>query len=119
MTDGLAHDEEAMALEQIVRNQLAIAELEEQNAMLKQFFKDRPEQYPVGTKIQRGKFTLSVSAFSRIDQKLAEQVLNPSELVLVSSMKVDSTKARRYLEDELIEKISKQYDNRLTFGLAD
>lgn len=117
MSDDLTFDEEAAAMEQIVRNQLAIRELEEQNALLKQFFKDRPERYPAGTNLKRGKFKLVVSSNSRIDQKLAEKVLTPRELRTVSKSVVDSTAARRYLTGEQIEKITKKYENRLTFEL--
>ncbi len=119
MSDALAHDEEGMAMEQIIRNQIAIRELEEQNAMLKQFFKDRPEQYPAGTKIKRGNLVLTVSPNTRIDTKLAEKELTSREWASVSKRVVDPTLARRYLTDEKIEKISKKYENKLTFGWED
>lgn len=117
MSDDLTFDEEAAAMEQIVRNQLAIRELEEQNAMLKQFFKDRPERYPAGTNLKRGKFKLIVTSNSRIDQKLADKELSYRDMQRVTKKVVDPSLARRYLTDEQLEKITKKYENRLTFEL--
>lgn len=119
MSDDLAFDEEALAMEQIVRNQLAIRELEEQNEMLKQYFKDRPEKYAPGATVTRGKVTLTVAEYSRIDQKLAEKHLDKSTLDAISKSVVDSALARRRLSNEVLDKITKKYDNRLTFRVTE
>lgn len=118
MEEALSHDEESAVLERIVRNQLAMKELQEETDMLKQFFKDRPERYTVGTHT-RGRFYVKITTNTRIDQKLAEKALSPMKLRSISSLKVDSAKARAILDEVQLAKITKTYDNKLEIGLAD
>jgi len=117
MTDNLTQTEEEIALERIVRNQLAIKELEAENEQLKQFFKDRPEQYPAGAALERGKFYIKITKSTRIDDKLARDNLSAARYRSVSKMTVDTTAARRYLNETELAKITKTYDNRIEIGL--
>ena len=117
MTENLTQTEEEIALERIVRNQLAIKELEAENEQLKQFFKDRPEAYPAGSALERGKFYIKITKSTRIDDKLAREHLPWAKYTRVSKQVVDTTAARRILSDAELEKITKTYDNRIEIGL--
>jgi len=117
MTESLSQDEEAAILERYTRNALAIKELEEEQERLKQFFKDRPDSYPAGTHVERGKFYIKVSANTRIDQKLADNVLDLRTLNRVTKKVIDPKLARRLLPDDVLNKITKRYENRIEIGL--
>lgn len=119
MADMLTPDEEEFALERIVRNQLTIKALEEENAQLKLFFKERSDDYPAGSMKRRGKFYIKVTTNSRIDQKLADTHLTMRERNSISKLTVDAAKARAYLSPEKLAQITKVYDNKLEIGIAD
>lgn len=114
---GLSHDEEAAAMEGIVRRQLEMNRLAEEIEMLKGYFKERPENYPAGSVIERGEFVLKVTSNARVDDALAKKVLDPEVYDTISKKTVDTAKARAFLTPEALDKITKKYDNRLTFGL--
>lgn len=119
MTDKLEQSEEQAVLERIVRAQLLKKQLEEEIELLKGYFKERPEAYPAGATITRGKFYVKVSENGRIDDTLAREVLGLSGYRQVAKLTVDPKLARRRLSGEQIEQITKKFANRLEVGLVD
>lgn len=117
MSDNITQTEEERALELIVRNQLKIAELEEQNRTLKAFFKERNAEYPTGSKKEVGKFYIKVSSNTRVDDALARLHLNSRVYNNLTKTVIDSVKAKRALTPEQYAKISKVYDNKIEVGL--
>lgn len=117
MSEFLSEDEEQRVLERYVRNSLAIKELEQEQEVLKQFFKDRPNVYPAGTHTERGKFYVKVSSNSRIDDKLANQNLDYRTYNSVTRKTVDPKLARARLSEVDLAKITKVYENRIEIGL--
>lgn len=108
---------EEQVLERIVRNKMQIEELLAENATLTDYFRERNDQYPAGTKKSVGKFYIRVTKNARIDDTLARKVLTSKEYDLVSKKVVDTARAKRYLLPSVIEKITKTYENRIEIGL--
>jgi len=116
MVEELHQSEEEALLEKIVRNQLEIARLQEENDTLKGFIKERPEAYPVGTK-HVGKFYLKVTTNRRVDDATARRELDPVTYDRLTKKVIDSTLAKRVLPPATYEKIVKVYENRIEVGL--
>lgn len=117
MSENISLTEEEQALEIIVRNQLLIAELEEQNKTLKTFFKERQEAYPVGSKKEVGKFYIKVTKNSRVDNALALKYLSANVYNRLIKKVIDPVAAKRSLTPEQYAKISKVYENKIEVGL--
>lgn len=117
MTDELTESEAEQILDRIVRNQLAIKELQEQNDALKLFFKERPETFSAGTTNQFGRYYIKVSSNERIDQALADRTLSEKEKQYTYRRVIDPRLARRYVPAAKLAKIIKKYDNRIEVGL--
>lgn len=117
MAETLAVSEEEQVLERIVRNQLEIARLQEENDTLKQFFKQADEVYPVGTKKDVGKFYIRVTSNTRLDEGLARKELGTAWWNRVKKEALDTARAKAILPVHLREKITKTYENRIEVGL--
>lgn len=117
MSDSLTASELEAAMEQFVRNQLAIKELEERQDAIKGFFKGNPA-FEAGTTVTSGKFYVRVSSNQRIDDALAKRVLTSVQYKNVSKTVVDPVKARKLLAASTVEKITKVYENRIEIGLV-
>lgn len=118
MSDGvITLTEEEEALELIVRNQLKIKELEEQNAVLKGFFKERKEAYPAGSKKEVGKFYIKVSTNMRVDDALAKLHLPAQKYNRLTKTVIDPVKAKKALTPAEYAKVQKVYDNKIEVGL--
>lgn len=117
MSESITLTEEEQALELIVRNQLKIAELEEENRTLKAFFKERDSAYPAGSKKEVGKFYIKVSTNQRVDDALAKLHLDGRTYQRLTKTVIDSVKAKRALTPEQYAKIQKTYDNKIEVGL--
>lgn len=116
MTDTLDTSEEAQILELVVRKQLEIEQLQEEVATLKAYFKERGDQYPVGSK-NIGKFYLKVTTNRRVDDTLARTQLSATVYNRLTKKVIDSTLAKKSLTDEQYNKIVKTYENRIEIGL--
>lgn len=119
MADKLEQSEEQAVLERIVRAQLLKKQIEEEIELLKGYFKERPEVYPAGATITRGKFYVKVSENRRIDDALARKLLSGPAYRRIMKTVVDPKLARRYLAPEDVQKITKKFANRLEVGLTD
>lgn len=117
MGDNLSMGELESVMERIVRNNLAIKEIEAENEALKGFFKGNPA-FEAGTTVTSGKFYVKVSTNRRIDDALARRVLTGPQYSSVSKISVDPIKARRTLPETTLAKITKVYDNRIEIGLV-
>lgn len=117
MSENITQTEEERALELIVRNQLKIAELEEENKLLKGFFKERKDAYPAGATKEVGKFYIKVSTNRRVDNALALSKLSSLQYKQVSKTVIDPVAAKRYLSPEKYAEIVKTYDNKIEVGL--
>jgi hypothetical protein len=116
MTETLTQTEEEQVAERIVRNQLAIKELEEENTLLKQYFKGS-DAYPAGETKEVGKFYIKVTKNTRVDDGLARASLPASEYNRLSKQVIDGTLAKKVLSAERYAKIQKVYDNKIEIGL--
>ena len=115
--ETLTTAEEEAVLELIVRNQLKIKELTEQNDTLKAYYKQSDTAYPAGTYREVGKFYVRVSENTRIDDTLAKSVLKPSVYERVSKRVIDTKRAAAILDEESKQKIRKVFDNKIEVGL--
>jgi len=115
--DSLTPTEEEQVLERIVRNQLQIKALEEENTALKGFFKQNDEAYPAGTTKEVGKFFIKITRSTRVDDGLARRNLDPDVYHRLTKETIDGTLAKKGLPTEDYEKIVKVYDNRIEIGL--
>lgn len=88
-----------------------IAELTERRDMLKSHFKDS-ERYPPG-KYDLGEVELVVSTNSRISEKKARENLSQDTVDRISVKKVDSKKARAYLNGAELPLIMDHYDHKI------
>ena len=103
----------------IAENNLAIKELTDQNNELKEYFRQMDTgQHPFE---REGQPTLivKVSGNSRIDDKLARDYLQPGMYSDVARMSIDPVIARRLLDPADIEKITKQYGNKIEIVVGD
>lgn len=103
----------------IAENNLRIKELEAQNADLKEFFRQEDRgQYPLE---KEGEVTLivKVTGNSRIDDKLAKEVLHADTYMGVSKLTIDPVIARRKLSPSDIAKITKEYANKIEIVVGD
>lgn len=114
----LSEDEETNVLERIVRNQLKIKELQEENDLLKTYYRQSPDGFPAGTRRQVGKFYVQVSSNTRLDDGLAKKELADNLYANVSKTVLDTTKAKRVLTEETLAKITKVFDNKIEVGLV-
>lgn len=119
MSEVLDQTEEEQVIERIVRNQLEIKRLQEENDTLKAYFKERDNSYPAGTRREVGKFYVQISENTRIDDKLAKSVLSASEYNAVSNRVIDSQAARKrfMFKPDILNAITKKFDNRVEVGL--
>jgi hypothetical protein len=117
MSDTLNMDEEGLLLEQIVRNKLEIERLQAENDTYVQYFKDRPDAYPTGTKKEIGKFYVKVSTNQRIDDALARKNLKVAEYNKLTKKVIDTTLARKILAEDQLAKITKVFENKIEVGL--
>jgi len=101
----------------IVRNQLKIKELTEQNDTLKAFFKENSEEFPVGSSTVVGKFYIKVTKNSRVDDKLARELLSVRDYNVNSKMVIDSAHAKARLAPDVYTSIQKVYENKIEVGL--
>lgn len=115
--DTLTQTEEEQVAERIVRNQLAIKELEEENATLKQYFKSN-EAYPAGVTKEVGKFYIKVTANARVDDALARANLGLATYKRLSKTVIDGPMAKKILAPDQYAKIQKVYDNKIEIGLT-
>lgn len=119
MSEELNVSEAEQVLERIVRNQITIRELEEENDALKGFFKDRPDTYDAGTTKIFGRFFIRVSRNQRFDPVAAAKAYPESKYKHLYKSVIDSKLVRQYLGAERAEAVSKKYDNRIEIGLVD
>lgn len=115
---ALSQSEEEQVIERIVRNQLAIKELEEQNATLKAYFKTNQDAYPVGSNKTVGKFYVKASRNARIDNALAFAKLPARVFNSVSKKVVDTKAANAVLDPEQLASITKEFDPKIEVGLV-
>lgn len=112
----LEKTEEEQVLEILVRNQLEIKRLQEENDKLKSFFKGNEAAYPVGRR-EVGKFYIQVTENKRVDDKLARSVLPGSDYKLACKTVIDSTFAKRVLTEDQYASIQKKFENKIEVGL--
>lgn len=114
MTSTVAVTEYDLA-EQIVRLQLEKDAIEERIASLKNFFRDgKSEDFE---REGRPTIMVKVTPNSRIDDRLAREHLDAREYESVSKVSIDTARARAYLSDEKIAKITKHYENKVEVRL--
>lgn len=111
------HNEESALFERIVANQLQIAELQAENDKLKDFIRTNPELYPVGTQKSVGKFYVKVMKNERIDDALARKALGSDTYDMVAKTTLDTRKARTFLNEEDLAKITKTFEPKVEVGL--
>jgi hypothetical protein len=104
--------------EQIVRAQLQRDALDEQIAQLKSHFRDGDPRVQELEKDGRPTIIVKVTSNSRIDDKLAQEVLDPAEYAMLGKVVVDTAKARAFLDNEKLAKITKYYENKVEVKLA-
>lgn len=112
----LEKTEEEQVIEILVRNQLEIKRLQEENDKLKSFFKGNEAAYPVGRR-EVGKFYIQVTENKRVDDKLAQSALLPGDYRAVTKQVIDTATAKRVLTEDQYASIQKKYDNKIEVGL--
>lgn len=100
----------------IVRLQLEIAERQEELDTLKGYF--RNTQSKDVTSEDGPAIIVKVSPNTRIDDNLARKALDPDTYATVSKTVIDTAKARAFLDDQSLAKITKIYDNKVEVKLA-
>lgn len=116
MSAQLSADEMAVALEKIVRNQLRIKELSEENDNLKAFLKQEETGLPLG-RHEFGKFYVTVTENKRINDALAKKVLRVTDYNRYSKKVIDPALAKKALDADVLAKITTVYDNKIEVGL--
>lgn len=115
MTDTVDVDYYDLA-EQIVRAQLERDELDAKISTLKGYFREgRTADYE---REGRPTIIVKVTGNSRIDDKLAQEKLDPDVYVTVSKLSIDTAKARAFLPADTLASITKNYDNKVEVKLA-
>lgn len=117
--NGLDAQEEEQVLDRFVRNQIKIKELEEENATLKTYFKERPTDYPAGLNKKVGRFYIKVTGQTRVNDALARKTLPVAVYKRLSKQVIDGPAAKKALTPEEYAAILNTYDNRLEIGLND
>jgi hypothetical protein len=102
--------------EQIVRAQLQRDALDEQIASLKAEFRDGQSEDL--EKDGRPKIIVKVTPNSRIDDRLAREHLDEELYFNLSKRSIDTAKARAFLTNEDLAKITKHYENKVEVKLA-
>lgn len=118
MSEFLSNEEMESVLERYVQNDIAIKELQEQNALLKSYFKGATDEFQPGqTVLYNNKYYIKVSSNTRIDDKLARRKLAGSKYNRIAKTVVDPVLARRVLTESELSEITKTYDNRIEIGI--
>lgn len=108
----------ASAAEEIVRINVAIAELEEQKQQFLAVFKNEENGLvPSKTAYDFGRVEVKVSKNERLDDGLAKRALPRLTYSKVVKTSLDTTAARKILSPEELEKITKKYDNKIEVRL--
>ena len=115
----LALDEEQQVLDRLVRNQIKIKELTEENDLLKGYFKQRPDTYPAGLKKKVGQFYIKITGQTRVNDSMARKVLPVAVYKRLSKQVIDGPAAKKALTEAEYEAIITTYDNRIEVGLND
>lgn len=115
MTETVSVTEYDVA-EAIVRKQLEIKRLTEEVDSLKDYFREgRTHDLE---KDGRPTFLVRVTANTRLDDKLAQAHLSPSEYIDVSKRVLDTAAARATLTANDLAAITKTYGNKVEVTLA-
>lgn len=102
------------AAEEIARVNIQIAELTEYKQQLLSVFKNPETNLPPRKEAyQLGKVDVKVSESGRIDDGLARKHLNATTYKRVAKTVIDTSLARKVLPDDVLEKITKKYDNKI------
>lgn len=100
----------------IVRAQLTIDALNEEVAELKAVLRNTKS---ADYERENGpKIIVKVTPNTRIDDGLARKALDEDTYNTVSKQTIDTAKARAFLNDEQLAKITKTYDNKVEVRLA-
>lgn len=105
-------DDAAQAAELIVRLKAEIEQKTEQLELLKRLFKE-DDEYKVPGKYELGDYEVIVTENVRLDDTLARKELDKRTYDEVSSLKLDTRKARKLLGLTTLERITKHYEPRL------
>ena len=98
----------------IAVRQEKIAALQAEVDELKDMLRDTETQaYVDETNMGRPPLVVKVSPNKRMDDKLAREVLDEDTYNNLSKQVLDTAKARAFLNNEQIEKITKVYDNKI------
>ena len=95
-------------LDRIARLELDAKLKQEEAGMLKDYLRG----FEPGT-YKYGKYVLKISSNKRLDDKLAQKVLDADLYKMVSKTTLDTAMARVTLGDEVLESITKVYDNKV------
>jgi len=112
----LSAKEEEKVLEIIVRNQLEIKRLQEENDTLKLYYKQSPTAFPAGFIKKVGKFYVRVSSNTRIDDALAK-ALGTRTYERITRRVVDAKLAKANLNQSDLAQITKTFENKIEVGL--
>lgn len=98
----------------IAVRQEKIAALQAEVDELKDMLRDTETQvYVDETNMGRPPLVVKVTPNKRLDDKLAREVLDEDTYNNLSKQVLDTAKARAFLNNEQIEKITKVYDNKI------
>ena len=98
----------------IAVRQEKIAELQAEVDELKDMLRDTETQaYVDDSNLGRPPLVVKVTPNKRLDDKLAREVLDEDTYNNLSKQVLDTAKARAFLNNEQIEKITKVYDNKI------
>ena len=98
----------------IAVRQEKIAALQSEVDELKDMLRDTETQaYVDETNMGRPPLVVKVTPNKRLDDKLAREVLDEDTYNNLSKQVLDTAKARAFLNNEQIEKITKVYDNKI------
>lgn len=119
MAEQLSADEEEAILERIVRNQLEIQRLQEENDTLKGFYKQDGQQFKAGTYREVGKFYIRVTENRRLDEALIREVMPESNYSGYYKSVPDTAKIKRTFgqNEAHMKKLYKTFANRIEVGL--
>lgn len=98
----------------IAAKQNLISQLQDEVDELKDQLRDTETQvYVDETNMGRPPLVVKVTPNKRLDDKLAREVLDEDTYNNLSKQVLDTAKARAFLNNEQIEKITKVYDNKI------
>ena len=98
----------------IAAKQNLISQLQAEVDELKDQLRDTETQvYVDETNMGRPPLVVKVTPNKRLDDKLAREVLDEDTYNNLSKQVLDTAKARAFLNNEQIEKITKVYDNKI------